>query len=124
MSDSISTVAGLLDTIGEQARKYRCARNWVDTFIGDEARAAHAEANPGWPMLRQPRRHGHGHSAAHRLLPPAEPRRTRPPHQGLRPTGSDNPLSLSQADAGIYRDPTKNRLFILQAAADEALPRQ
>ncbi|WFE48885.1 hypothetical protein [Micromonospora sp. WMMD1155] len=41
----------------------------------------------------------------------------------LRPTGSVNPLSLSQADAGIYRDPTENRLFILQAAADEALPR-
>lgn len=38
----------------------------------------------------------------------------------IRPPGSVNPLYLSHADAGVYRDPTEDRLYILQA--DEAVP--
>ncbi|MFI7578286.1 hypothetical protein [Micromonospora sp. NPDC049497] len=131
LNGSTSTVAGPVETIRELAREYRYARNWIDTLIGDEARAAYAEANPGRSVRRRYvnpgdtvlvvlphtdscRRQNLAGHATHITVGTSDAR--------LRPPSSVNPLRLTHVDAGIYRDPTEDRLYILQAAADEAVP--
>ncbi|MFI5489235.1 hypothetical protein [Micromonospora echinaurantiaca] len=129
LSGSVSTVAGPVETIQELAREYRYARNWIDTLIDDPARAAYAETNPGRSVRRRYVNPGdtvlvvlpHTDSCrSQNLAGHATHLRVGTSDARFRPPGSVNPLRLSHADAGIYRDPTEDRLYILQAAADEA----
>ncbi|MBQ0906789.1 hypothetical protein [Micromonospora sp. U21] len=131
LNGSTSTVAGPVETIRELVREYRYARNWIDTLIGDEARAAYAQANPGRSVRRRYVKPGdtvlvvlpHTDSCRRQnLAGHATHIRVGTSDARLRPPGSVNPLWLSHADAGIYRDPTEDRLYILQAADDEATP--
>ncbi|MGW3811785.1 hypothetical protein [Micromonospora sp. NPDC005113] len=131
LNGSTSTVAGPVETIRELAGEYRYARNWIDTLIGDEARAGYAQANPGRSVRRRYvnpgdtvlvvlphtdscRRQNLAGHATHVKVGTSDAR--------LRPPGSVNPLWLSHGDAGIYRDPTEDRLYILQVTAGETLP--
>ncbi|NJP30765.1 hypothetical protein [Micromonospora thermarum] len=128
LNGSTSTVAGPVETIRELAREYRYARNWIDTLIGDEARAAYAQAHPGRSVRRRYvnpgdtvlvvlphtdscRRQNLAGHATHIKVGTSDAR--------IRPPGSVNPARLSHADAGIYRDPTEDRLYILQPADNE-----
>ncbi|MET7710617.1 hypothetical protein [Micromonospora sp. NPDC005413] len=131
LNRSTSTVAGPVETIGELAREYRYARNWTDTLVGDEARAAYAQANPGRSVRRRYVNPGdtvlvvlpHTDSCRRQnLAGHATPITVGTSDARLRPPGSVNPLWLSHADAGIYRDPIEDRLYLLQATADEAVP--
>ncbi|MCZ7423774.1 hypothetical protein O7605_31810 [Verrucosispora sp. WMMA2121] len=126
---STSTVAGPVDTIRELAREYRYARNWIDTLIGDEARAAYAQTHPGQTVRRRYVNNPgdtilvvlpHTDSCRRQNLPGHTTRiRVGTSDAALRPPGSVNPLRLSHADAGIYRDPTEDRLYVLNTGADE-----
>ncbi|NJC13069.1 hypothetical protein F4558_002895 [Micromonospora profundi] len=129
LNGSTSTVAGPVETITELAREYRYARNWIDTLIGDAARAAYAQANPGRSVRRRYVSPGdtvlvvlpHTDSCRRQnLAGHASPIKVGTSDARIRPPGSVNPLYLSHADAGVYRDPTEDRLYILQA--DEAVP--
>ncbi|KOX06634.1 hypothetical protein V6W11_27975 [Micromonospora profundi] len=129
LNGSTSTVAGPVETITELAREYRYARNWIDTLIGDAARAAYAQANPGRSVRRRYVNPGDTvlvvlpHTDACRrqnLAGHTTPIKVGTSDARIRPPGSVNPLYLSHADAGIYRDPTEDRLYILQP--DEAVP--
>ncbi|MCM0673674.1 hypothetical protein NCC78_02970 [Micromonospora phytophila] len=129
LTATVSTLAGPLETIQELAREYRYARNCIDALIDDPARAVYAEANPGRSVRR---RHVNPGDTVLVVLPHTDSCRSQnlaghtihitvgTSDARFRPRGSVNPLRLSHADAGIYRDPTSDRLYILQAAADEA----
>lgn len=128
LSGAVSTIAGTLDTIQELGREYRYARNWIDTLIGDEARATYAQAHPGQLIRRRYVSPGdsvlvvlpHTDSCRRQNLAGRTTRiRVGTSDATIRPPGSVNPLRLSHADAGIYRDPAEGRLYILQSAVDE-----
>ncbi|GAB3864156.1 hypothetical protein GCM10029963_74070 [Micromonospora andamanensis] len=117
-----------MDTIRELAREYRYARTWIDTLIGDEARAAYAQTHPGQTVRRRYVNPGdtvlvvrpHTDSCRRQNLAGHTTRiRVGMSDAALRPPGSGNPLRLSHADAGIYRDPTEDRLYVLHTGADE-----
>ncbi|SCF15196.1 hypothetical protein GA0070558_13445 [Micromonospora haikouensis] len=129
LTGPVSAVTGTLKTITDLAHEYHQARDRIDTLIGDTARAAYAQAHPGRMVQR---RYVNPGDTVLVVLPHTDACRRqhlagRRAHikvgtsdAGLRPPGSANPLRLSHADAGIYRDPTEDRLYILQATADAA----
>ncbi|GIJ12760.1 hypothetical protein ACFFMR_14475 [Micromonospora andamanensis] len=123
-----STVAGPVETIIELALEYRYARTWIDTLIDDEARAAYAQTHPGQTVRRRDVNPGdtvlvvlpHTDSCRRQNLAGHTTRiRVGTSDTALRPPGSGNPLRLSHADTGIYRDPTEDRLYVLNTEADE-----
>ncbi|MFI7077169.1 hypothetical protein ACIBO1_07740 [Micromonospora sp. NPDC049903] len=122
-----ATITGTVETFSELARAYRTARDRVDTLIADPTRTTYARTHPGQVVQRryvQPgesvlvvlphtdhcrREHLAGHSA-HITVTISDAR--------LRLPGSVSAVRLSHTDAGIYRDPTDNRLYTLHPAAD------
>lgn len=129
LNASASTVAGSVETVRELAREYRYARNWIDTLIGDEARAAYAQTHPGQTVRRRYVNPGdtvlvvlpHTDSCRRQNLAGHTTRiRVGTSDARLRPPGSVNPLRLSHADAGIYRDPTEDRLYVLHTGDETA----
>ncbi|MFY1703045.1 hypothetical protein ACN28G_15080 [Micromonospora sp. WMMA1923] len=121
-----TAVSGTVKTITDLSRDYRHAHDRIDALIADAARTAYAKAHPGRQVHRRYvtpgdtilvvlphtdtcRRQNLAGQRAHIRVGTADAR--------LRLPGSINPLRLSHADAGIYRDPTENRLYTLQVAA-------
>ncbi|QDY09480.1 hypothetical protein FJK98_21970 [Micromonospora sp. HM134] len=125
LSDPTATVTGVVQTITDLGREYRQARDRVDTLIADTTRTVHAQTHEGRVVQRRyvnpgdtvlvvlphtdscRRLHLAGH-ATHITVGSCDAR--------LRPSGSVEPLRLAHPDAGIYRDPTTGRLYILRTS--------
>ncbi|MEV6815121.1 hypothetical protein, partial [Micromonospora sp. NPDC051296] len=122
-----TTVSGNVKTITDLAGEYRQARDRIDALIADTARTSYAQAHLGQVVRR---RYVNPGDTVPVVLPHTDYCRReslagRPTliqvgtsDARLRPPGSVNPLRLSHTDAGIYRDPTDNRLYTLRSADD------
>ncbi|MEU1756768.1 hypothetical protein ABZ436_29500 [Micromonospora matsumotoense] len=123
LSDPTATVTGTVQTITELGREYRQARDRVDTLVADTTRTVYAQTHRGQVVQRRyvnpgdtivvvlphtdfcRRLHLAGHTT-HITVGTSDAR--------LRPSSSVHPLRLAHPDAGIYRDPTTGRLYILR----------
>jgi hypothetical protein len=128
LTGSIAAVTGPLAAIEKLGQKYRYARNWAVTLIGDTDRVAYADANSGKTVRR---RYVNPGDTILVVLPPTDACRTRQiagRRTSVRVGRADaeldlmvgpGQLRLAHADAEVYHDPALG-LYVLEPAADEA----
>ncbi|MEV4273649.1 hypothetical protein [Micromonospora aurantiaca (nom. illeg.)] len=123
---SAAAITGSAKTLQNLSGEYGNARARIDALIAEETRTAYALTHPGQQVRRRYVNPGdtvlvvlpHTDSCrAQNLAGHTAHIRVGSSDARFRPPGSVSSVRLSHSDAGIYRDRTEGRLYMLQLAA-------